>query len=268
MFALLELLAAELEKPRPLPPQVAKHLSGTYGVSLDGVGEFLAGKLPELEDYEVDLILSPVFTPSLQDQAVFAEHLGRESVPEEKWPSLVASLAARPIRAHLLGEDREAVEVPLREVVIERYVRRLRLQGTISEEVFRLITATPAAVRPLLKAVARRAVWTRASRTEILRQFLARSSAEHLAEDAPALLNLVETYEPADVAEVLARLPHWRDVLRHEIGMASGPKPFFNERVEELHGGGRDQRRTEDTRIAAKQRETGFLDRLESLLKT
>ena len=81
-----------------------------------------------------------------------------------------------------------------------------------------------------------------------------------------ALLNLVETYEPANTAEVLSRLPHWQVVLRHEIGLASGPKPFFNERVQEMHGGGRDQRRMEDTRTTAKQRELEFLARLQTLL--
>jgi hypothetical protein len=50
------------------------------------------------------------------------------------------------------------------------------------------------------------------------------------------------------------------------IGLASGPKPFCNERVQDLHGGGRDQRRLENARIIAKQRELDFLARLQTLL--
>ena len=73
MTPLLPMLAAELEKPRPLPPQVIKHLAGTYGVSRDGVSEFLLTQLGTLEDYEIDLVLSPAFTPTLSDQAVVAE---------------------------------------------------------------------------------------------------------------------------------------------------------------------------------------------------
>ena len=267
MPSLLELLAAELEKPRPLPPQVAKHLAGAHGVSRDGVGEFLVRELPALEDYEVDLVLSPAFTPSLQDQSVVAEQLGQESVPEERWPGLIAALVARPTRARLLGEDKAALEVTLREVTVERYVRRLRLQGTIPPALFALIgSLTPATDRPLLKAIARRAVWGAAARLEMLSRFLAGAAPETRATDAAALLNLVENYQPADTAEVLRRLPHWQDVLRHEIGAASGPKPFFNERVQELHGGGRDQRPMEDTRAAAKQLELEFLGRLRELL--
>jgi hypothetical protein len=36
------------------------------------------------EDYEHDLILSPLFTPKLPDRAIFAEVLGRESAPREQ----------------------------------------------------------------------------------------------------------------------------------------------------------------------------------------
>lgn len=262
MPSLLELLAAELEKPRLLPPQVGKHLAGTYGVALDGIGEFLLNELPRLEDYELDLILSPAFTPTLDDQAVFAAHLGRDSVPQEQWPALVAALAARPTRAQLLAEDRLPVEVTLREVTIERYVHRLRLHGTIPEDLFERIEAAPAADRALLKALARRAVWHTKARADVLAKFLANSPAETRVTDAVALLQLVETYEPADGAELLSRLPHWQQVLRHEIGQGSGPKPFFNERVQDLHGGGRDQRRLEDGRNTIREQELVFLDRL------
>ena len=294
MTPLLQLLASELEKPRPLPPQVGKHLAGTYGISRDGVSEFLIEKLPALEDYEIDLVLSPAFTPSLTDQAIVADHLGQESVPESEWPGLISELAARPTRAVLLGEDQAPVIVPLREVTLERYVHRLRLQGTIPAPLFNLIgslakhqgadsqsATTPpggsaadgmSAIhngtdeQPLLKAIARRAIWGMESRLEILFRFLGRVGDTTRAADTVALLALVETYQPADTAEILRRLPHWQEVLRHELGMASGPKPFFNERVQELHGGGRDQRRTEETRVGAKQRELDFLLRLQALL--
>jgi hypothetical protein len=55
-------------------------------------------------------------------------------------------------------------------------------------------------------------------------------------------------------------------VLRHEINLASGPKAFFNERVEELHGGGRDQRRQDGGNIASKEGELALLERLRQVL--
>ena len=77
----------------------------------------------------------------------------------------------------------------------------------------------------------------------------------------------METYEPTDVAELRARIPHWQRVLRQEINDTVGTKPFFNERIEDLHGGGRDQRRHDQSRIAAKETERAFLERLQRVLK-
>ena len=105
MSRLLETLAAELERPRELSARVVNYIGGTYGIDHDAIGPFLVDELPRLEDYELDLILSPVFTPKLVDQAVFAELLGSESVPREQWPALIQQLAARPTCAQLVTGD-------------------------------------------------------------------------------------------------------------------------------------------------------------------
>src|SRR5262249_29810678 len=99
---LLETLAVELERPRPLPARVLNYIGQTYGVDQDAIGPFLSDRLFELEDYEVDLILSPVFTPKLADQAVFAGLLDRDSVGSEQWPDLIEQLVRRPTRARLI----------------------------------------------------------------------------------------------------------------------------------------------------------------------
>src|SRR6185295_17159361 len=133
---LFETLVEELERPRDVTGQVVEHVGGTYDIERDAVGEFLDTKLPELEDYEHDLILSPLFTPKLADQALFAEVLGKESVSKAKWPEIIAQLAARPTKGQLITTDRSRHTVVLREVVLERYVHRLRLEGSIADSVF------------------------------------------------------------------------------------------------------------------------------------
>lgn len=142
---ILEVLAAELERPREITAQVRNHLTGTYGLTREAIGPFLAGELPKLEDYEIDLILSPLFTPTLDDQAVFAERLGRDSVPVEQWPEWIAHLVARPTRAPLVTEDGQTHSLALRAVTVERFVRRLRLDATIPEPLFKLLTTYPSA---------------------------------------------------------------------------------------------------------------------------
>ena len=265
MTPLLETIATAMERPREVTPQVAKHLADAHGVAREQVGVFLETELPKLEDYEVDLILASLFTPTLSDQVAVAELLNTESVPTTQWPDLVRALVARPTCAPLRTEDGVGHQIPLRDVVVERFVNRLRLDGTIAPDVFRLIGSLPqAGDRALLKAVARRLVWEQPNRREILVRYLNAVGDSFHTDDAVELLKLLETYEPANLAELLAQIPHWQQVLRQEINDA-GAKPFFNERVEELHGGGRDQRRQDNGRVAAKESELAFLERLQRI---
>ena len=266
MTNLLEALAVELKRSRAISAQVIKHIVGTHGIAREDIGAFLNEKLPKLEDYEVDLVLAPLFTPSLTDQSVFAELLGKTSIATDQWPSLTQQLTQRPTRARLTTEDGATHPVPLRDVTIERFVHRLRLEGTIDDAVFQLIGNLPqAGDRALLKAIARRAIWENASRREILTRYLSSIGDAFRSDDAIALLKLAETYEPTTIAELRARIPHWQQVLRQDIN-AGGAKPFFNERVEELHGGGRDQRRQDNSRVTAKESEQAFLERLQRFL--
>jgi hypothetical protein len=258
-----------LERERAVSPQVIKHLTSHHSVGRDEVAQFLAEQLPTLEDFEIDLILSPLFTPGLADQAVVAAILERDSIPASAWPALIQSLVTRPTRAHLVWDGGAAHAVVLREVTVARWVERLRLDGTIAPAVFELITTrASSSTRATLLAVARRATWEAPGRQKFLQTFwehtLGADASE--AEDSVELLRLAETYAPADAAEVLNRIPQWEQAVRREIGSTVSPKPFFHDRIEEMHGGSRDSRRTDSVRLAAKERELEFLQRLARVL--
>jgi hypothetical protein len=265
--SLIDTLASELERPRDITTQVAKHLDGAYGVERDAIGSFLEDRLPNLEVDEHDLILSPLFTPKLADQAIFAEMLGSQSIPKSEWPALIQDLAHRPTVAHLVTAERKTHAVTLREVSIERYLNRLRLDGTISAPVMKLIAETPAADRPMLKAVARRAAWESSARGAMFVRLLTQSIAggNYRLKDALDLLKLTEDYQPADASALLARIPRWIRLLEEEINSAGGPKPFFSQTVQQLHGGN-DQRQSDEARVEAKRDELAFLQRLQKIL--
>lgn len=267
MATLLETLTAQLERPRELSARVLNYIGGTYGIDHDDIGGFLVDELPKLEDYEIDLILSPTFTPKLTDQAVFAELLGSKSIPRDEWPALIQALAVRPTRGQLVTSDGRTHTVALREITLERYVYRLRLDGTISEPVLSLLDRVPPrADRPLLQAIARQSIWENTARTAILARYITNAAKRDLysLEDAIELLNAVESYEPGDLEGLLKRIPPRQDVLRTQIN--AGSKPFFSQRVEEMHGGERDQRRQYHAGISAKENELAFLDRLQRVL--
>jgi hypothetical protein len=267
---LVEVLASELERPRELSPRVMNYIEGTYGIDANEVGAFLTDKLQNLEDYEVDLILSPLFTPRLSDQAIVAELLGRESTTREQWPDLTQQLLSRPARAQLVTPDGRAHAVILREVMVERYLHRLRLEGSISEFAFNRIRSLPAKDQPLLQAIARRAVWENGDLGSVLERYLAVATerGEYSLADALALLDLVEGRKPASLADLLARIPGWKEALRQQVEVGSRSKPFFHGNIEEMHGGGRDQRGPENERMSAKEMELAFLGRLEQILGT
>jgi len=265
--SLIDTIAAELERPRAITSQVAKHLDGAYGIERDAIGPFLEDRLPKLEDDEHDLILSPLFTPKLSDQAVFAELLAGHAIPKRDWPALVQELVNRPAVAHLVTSEGQTHAVALREVSIERYVKRLRLDGTISADMMKLIDRAPDAGRPMLKAVARRAIWESTARREMLVRLLTQSieGGNYSLQDVINLLKLAEDYQPADSSALLARIPRWIKLLEEEINSAGGPKPFFSQTVQQLHGGN-DQRQSDEARVEAKRAELAFLERVQKLL--
>lgn len=268
MPALLETLAAQLERPRVVPDQVVHHLGETYGVDRDAIGPFLVQESPGWEDYQVDLALSPIFTPSLLEQGLFAELLGTASVPATEWPGLVTALVQRPVVARLTTADGNTHSLPLGAVTIERFVHRLRLEGTIPPSIFAVLEGiTYTSERAILKAIARRAIWESEPRRAILEHALVLTREATSLNDLMALLRLMEAHQPRDATDLLARIPQWQQVLRQQIDAATGPKPFFNERVEELHGGGRDQRGPMAGRVKTKTDEHAFLERLRQIFE-
>jgi hypothetical protein len=266
--SLIETLVQELERPRELPPRVVNYINGHYGIDYDAIGTFLTGDLAKLEDDEIDLTLSPLFTPRLVEQSVFAELLGSESVPPEQWPALIQELARRPTRAQLVTPDGQSHAVNLRDVTIERFVHRLRLEGRISESINRQIDRVPVTDRPMLKAIARRAVWEKAGPQSILLRYLSNAidRGSYSLEDALELLNLVEGRKPADVPDLKARMSGWQEALRQQIEGTPGARPFFHADIQLMHGGSRDQRQQDDQRASAKERELAFLKRLQQIL--
>lgn len=268
MEALFARLVEELERPRPLGAQVIWHLTDHHDLAREDIGRFLDEQLPTLEEGDLDLLLSPLFTPKLTDQARIAEVLQDRALPDGEWPDWIRRLHQRPTLGQLLDDGGQAHRFALQPVTLERFVHRLRLDGSVGPEIAGLIRhlfTEPA--RPLLFAVARRAIWNTSARVEVLRRQL---SAPHEAgivkADALALLQLMETAEPEDAADILGRIPAWTDTLRQQIAEAGQPKMFFNEQVRYLHGGGRDQRNPAPDANVTRQAELEFLRRLRTVL--
>lgn len=269
MQRFVDTVAQELEKPRPLLKQVVDHVSSHFEVSRDELGSFLDDRVKDLEDVEIDLLFSAQFTPTLVDQAAFSELLDDEQLPRDQWDDLVNALTDRPTVAQLVTEDETTHSVQLTDISIERFATRLNLDADIPDALAKLLGSMPPEEdRNLLKAIARRPVFKDADRREILFQYILSVTSEdsYELENVLSLLELAETYKPTNLQDLLDRIPHWLDVLENEITAAGQPKPFFADRVRELHGGGRDQRQRDDSLIGRKRRNITFLKGLSEVL--
>jgi hypothetical protein len=269
MQRFVDAIAGELEKNRPLLNQVVDHVASRHDKSRDELGTFLEEGIADLEEFEIDLLFSAQFTPTLADQAAFSETIDQEQLDREQWDSLIEALTKRPTVASLETEDGQRHSIQLIDVTIERFVTRLNLDTEIPEPLRDMLDNLPPETdRALLKAIARRPVFRDAGRRELLFRFVLQTTSEdsYCAQDAVDFMDLVEAYKPTDAADMLARIPNWLEILENEVTAASQPKPFFADRVQELHGGGRDQRRSDESLIDRKQRNIDFLKRLQILL--
>jgi hypothetical protein len=148
-------------------------------------------------------------------------------------------------------------------------VHRLRLEATIPESLLILIDRVPSKEdRPMLMALARRAVWESAGPRRILEVVLSAvlEQGSYSLDETFELLSLAEDRKPADLEALVTWIPRWAEALRQQIDTGSGQKPFFHSQVEWMHGGARDQRQELDPRVSAKQKELAFLLRLQQLV--
>ena len=161
--------------------------------------------------------------------------------------------------------DTQLHTVTLPEIILERYVYRLRLDGAIPEPLWRLLEQEPfAADRPTFKAIARRAIWESDARRNILATYLTGAGRHNLyhSGDGIQLLRFAEDYKPKDVAGLMERILQRLEALPQEIGQADNPKPFFSAEIQANRGFDRDQRQQDGSRISEKRNEFAFLDRL------
>lgn len=265
MRELEDAVHADLSSTRQLPAQIAVHLSAHHEVDTDVVVPFFEQEFPKLEDYQVDLILSPAFTPTLQDQSRYSSYLMPSPVPSTELAPLVHRLAIRPTLAHFVLATGGEFRVPLREVIIDRYVRRLNLDHAMSDAVWACVRhLAPEADRSKLMAIARRPIWRPPNRNALLLNALSRAfdQESYRLYDFELLLRLAEQYQPTHAEELASLIPELLRGIETEISQHSVPKPFFSDRIREMHGGSRDQRITSHDFTSEKQSMLEALRRL------
>jgi len=143
-----------LRRPRPLKPQTERQVQQYLAEHHSNLSQMLLCAADVLEEYELDIVFGPLFTPSLDDRAELADLLltWRPSAAElARLPNeLCSSLSHAIVR---LPDGTEA-QLSLHEVMAERFVNLLRLDKAAEPALAkRMSDALPPALAPVAVAL-------------------------------------------------------------------------------------------------------------------
>jgi hypothetical protein len=122
-------VATQLRRPRPMKSQTERQLAAhLVEHNTSKLESFLLCAAEVLEEYELDILFGPLFTPGLDERAEVADLLYHWRPTEEQLKGLVAALTREVPHAVVKLPDGTETPLALHEVMVERFVRLLRLQ--------------------------------------------------------------------------------------------------------------------------------------------
>lgn len=157
---LKQALRQGLIQGRQMKDQTERHLQEALADNDLELQPFLDGVLERLEDYEIEIIFGPLFTPKLDELATYSELLFHCRPTQTDLEQLVAELTAEGLASDIVLPDDHRASLPLHQVLIERYVRLLRLYQAPAQDAATIIRdALPAELWNLALALARQRCW-------------------------------------------------------------------------------------------------------------
>jgi len=148
-------LAQRLSQVQPLKPQAERQLAAHMAGHTDNMQLFLLSAAEVLEDYEVEIIFGPQFTPTIDDRVAVADLLFHWRPDEAQLAKLVTDLVAQVQTVPIALPDGSTAQLTLHDVMIERYLKLLRLNhAPDAHTAAALRDALPAEQWPLAVALA------------------------------------------------------------------------------------------------------------------
>jgi hypothetical protein len=128
-------IADLLSTPKPLKPQTERRLAGHMADRHTDINTFLLCAAEVLEEDELDVLFAPQFTPSLDDQAMVSQLLHHWQPDADDVRRLIDDLINVTSHAIIVMPDSTEAKLTIHEVMIDRFVRLLRLEQAPSSEV-------------------------------------------------------------------------------------------------------------------------------------
>ncbi|MBX2860263.1 MAG: hypothetical protein KTR14_03450 [Vampirovibrio sp.] len=203
----------DLQRPRLISSQVMQTLADRYSTDQNDLIAFFSEQYAQFDDVEMDLVFSPLFTPTLEDRLPYAALMQETCLSAEDAQQLLKNLAlnsgAQQLTATFKAPDGRQYTAPLHEVSIDRYVTRLYLERVLDNPVYDGIGQTvPHEHQPLVNTIAREPVWQSAERQQLLLSFLKifQTDESGYSEKIIYLTDFVRTYRPADMEAMVRQL--------------------------------------------------------------
>ncbi|MBF0446633.1 MAG: hypothetical protein HQL67_00385 [Magnetococcales bacterium] len=174
----------------------------------DAIAGLSAGRVNDLEEFEIELLLSPLFTPSDLDRAACESVLSPLGLKAKEYAALQAKLCRANLTCPVVyGVDTGSLVIP--DIVIERYLKLLDLTSPVSESIIPLLeTAVAEDNRNWAFSLARRPVWRNQQNRDVLLACLEKmiQNGSFSAEKLDFLTSFVRTYRPKETENLLIRL--------------------------------------------------------------
>jgi hypothetical protein len=243
---LLNTLQQDFETPRLLLPQVIQSLYSQHQVVPEKLSAFFAEVFPTLEEYQVELLFAPQFTPSPQDKARYAAILGAAGLSPQEFALLKQTLLRAGIRVSFnLVEAETCLLVNLHEVFVDRYLDRLDLCATLSTpiaEALEQLFSVPDE-RATAFMTCRSAVWKTTVNQQLLQALFTHATAGCNASSSLTALSLeqllfltdvVKTYRPTTLEQLATQLDSLAESCRRDMETV-GTRGFHDEYLQSLH---------------------------------
>lgn len=243
---LIQMIEEELIKPRQLSDQVLGYIASRYSYTFDQIDKFFEEEFSKLEDYEIDLLFAPIFTPKISDKAVFSKILDEVEVTGEDVVEIIDQLKKKNLITSFyipFQKGNESFEkkfyVPLNYVNLERYVKLLYLDCQPSKRLSQAVDVVFKGEGDKVKAILRDRFWKERWREEFLEAYLVYVAChgEISLEKFELLLKILWSNSTAsDIYEIYELISDLIQLTQSRVNMLkSGGKRFFNEMIEQTY---------------------------------
>lgn len=246
---LVKKIIEELSAERVLTKQVLDHLVSHHEVNLENLGEYFQRvretttvEIDDIEDYEIDLAFSPLFTPRLRDRAKYSNLLDQADVRPEETEEIIDSIMQVKCEAKFRYHD-AVFAMPLHEVLIRRYVRLLNLTTQLSSRMQKAIEQyVPEPAHDIAKALAKDSVWLAERRQDFLISFLKvfKEKNNFTVDKMDFLTDFVRTYRPMSILNMDSMLHNLIEACNEDIHKIEGGHYLYYHDLVERHYMGSD----------------------------